>query len=161
MSKRLVRKLLQQTNELDASSNVTENQDDDDHTKRMIKKRKYAKKKESETVHDVDLVQMHIKTMLGMDRAISELGGTASQQSLLGRREEEHRIKSKRRSKLIKKKNMDGGVGNSRSSSSRNAKHKLEPTFDKKKAEAAKEKKTLEDIAKMLKKRSKGSSKKA
>mmetsp|Transcript_18322 Transcript_18322/g.25835 ORF Transcript_18322/g.25835 Transcript_18322/m.25835 type:complete len:155 (+) Transcript_18322:136-600(+) len=153
MSKRLVRKLLQQTNELEASSSIHQPPEDDADVKR--KKRRRAQK-ESEPVHEVDYVQMHIQNMLDMDRAIHKKRKN-SQQSL-SRLEETHRVQSKTRSKLVRKKS-GAGVGNSRSSSSQKAKFKLEPTYDKKKAQAAKEKKTLEDIAKMLKKRSKATKK--
>ena len=135
-------RFLQQSSELDgALAKVEANEEKNKKRKRRNKAAKI------EPEQSVDLLQLHIQNLLGMDRSISKLGATS--QDSLNRVADKQQSINKKRLKLRKK--ADGGIGNSRSSSSRNSKLKQDPTFDKKQAEALKQKKTLEDIGKMLK----------
>lgn len=141
--------LQQQTNEFDAAL-IEKKEDAGTSSKKDKQKRKRAAA-DGELAQDVDFFQLHVQNLLFLDQKVSQLGSNS--QKSLDRIQDGHESQRKKRSKLRKK--GDSGIGNSRSSSSRNSKQKHGATFDKKKAEAAKQKKTMEDIAKMLKKSSK------
>lgn len=141
MSRKLVRKLLQ-ASEFDADVGA-------DHARPLSKKRK--KTDTAEEKKPVDPVQLHVQSMLRLDRAISmrDATGHESLQRVIKKQQQQGRQRSKSRN------SADGGVGNSRSSCSRRSQLRPEPTFDKKKDALAKRQKSIQEIAKLLKKQSK------
>jgi len=145
MSSKLVRKLLQQTGELE---NGESSKDSDQ--KKGAKKRKRAIDGDEAAVpvDKSELLQLHIQSKIRLDGKISASGKHASKQSS-DRVEKERKKQSKLRSKAVQ---MDGGVGNSRGSSYQKAHTRHEPTFNKKRHRAEKKEKMLRDIAKLLKK---------
>ena len=142
MSTNLVRKLLQQTSELECFE-AAKRAD----TTSGAKKRK----RRDETTVCLDkkeLLQRHIQSKIRLDRTIRARGKHISKESV-NRDEKEWKKQSKLRSKALQ---FDGGVGNSRSSSYQKAHQIHEPTFNKKRHQAEKKEKMLKDIAKILKK---------
>ena len=143
MSAKLVKKLLQQTGELDLIVEETEE-------KKSSKKRKRPAENDDEAAVPVDkekLLQFHVQSKIRLDRAINTHGKV--EKGSVERLEKERKRQSKLRSKAIQ---QPGGVGNSRSSSFQKTHQKHEPTFHKKTHQAEKKEKMLRDIAKLLKK---------
>jgi hypothetical protein len=141
MSTKLVRRLLQQTSELD--NGIQE--EDKNAAKR--KKRKLKKQVHEEPADEQEVVDWHIRSMLRLDQAIVSKGSKGKES--LQRIEREQQAENKRRKKV------DGAVvGNSRSSSQQ-MKRTHEPTFDKKKDKKEREEKRMKEIARLLKKGSK------
>lgn len=147
MSSKLVRKLLQQTSELESFEKSAE-------TKSGAKKRK----REETTVHldKKELLQRHIQSKIRLDRTIHARGKQVSKDSL-ERVRKDRKKQEKLRTKALQ---FDGGVvGNSRGSSYQKAHQRHEPTFNKKRHETEKKENMLKDIAKLLKKAKKPSTK--
>lgn len=142
MSAKLVRKLLKQTSELDFTEDKT-----DGSAFKGSKKRKRPKEEQVAPVDTKKLLQLHVQTMIRVDNVI-EARGEADQRSL-ERLQKERKTQSKLRSKA---KHIDGGVGNSRGSSSQKSRPVHVPTINKKRYAQEKKEKTLRDIAKLLKK---------
>lgn len=140
MSSKLVKKLLQQTSELESDESAKE--------KSLSKKRKRAvdHNETPVTMDKNELLQRHIQSKIRLDRTLSSRG--ASRQSV-DRVEKERTKQSKLRLKALR---LDGGVGNSRGSSYQKTHEHHEPTFNKRRNREEKKKKMLQDIAKLLKK---------
>jgi hypothetical protein len=140
MSTKLVRRLLQQTSELDHGI-----KEEEITTKR--KRRKLKKQIHEEPADEQEVVDWHLRSMLRLDQAIVSKGAKGKES--LQRIELEHQTENKSRKKV-----SGAVVGNSRSSSQQ-MKRTHEPTFDKKKDKKEKEEKRLKEIARLLKKGSK------
>ena len=142
MSSNLVRRLLKQTSELNFTDDKT-----DGSASKGSKKRKRPKEKPVAPVDTKELLRLHVQSMILVDSAI-EARGEAGQRSL-ERIQKERKRHSKLRSKAVR---IDGGVGNSRGSSSQKSRPVHVPTINKKRYEQEKKEKTLRHIAKLLKK---------
>jgi outer membrane protein OmpA-like peptidoglycan-associated protein len=142
MSTKLVRRLLQQTSELDHGIQEVD---------KNAEKRKKRKLKKlgvhEEPADEQEVVDWHIRSMLRLDQAI--VSKSSNGKESLQRIEREQQTENKRRKKV-----SGEVVGNSRSSSQQ-MKRTHEPTFDKKKDKKEKEEKRLKEIARLLKKGSK------
>lgn len=137
MSTKIVRKLLQQTSELDYGIQEV----DKNAAKR--KKRKLKKQVHEEPADEQEVVDWHIRSMLRLDQAIVSKGSKGKES--LQRIEREHQTENKRRKKV-----SGAVVGNSRSSSQQ-MKRTHEPTFDKKQAKEKNRLKEISKIARLLK----------
>lgn len=144
MSLRLVRRLLQQTAELSAE---TTEQEDDQKKEDIRRKKRKQNKKEQVPVDEKEVVQHQINSLLFLDRKMS---AKDSKKNVTATRIRETHIKQQHIQKSTAKKLL----GNTRGSSSQLKKAPL-PTFNKKIYQKLKEKKRLEQIAKLLKKSSK------
>lgn len=148
MSFKLVRKLIQQTGELEAANETTDELD-----KRPNKRRRNddnSTTTDSKPLSKHELLQLHIQQKIRIDQVISSRGQEASQKSL-NRVAKNQKKQAKLRSKAVAS-NVNGGVGNTRGSSSQKLSGRHEPTFNKKRYQEEKKEKTLRDIAKLLKK---------
>lgn len=142
MSAKLVRKLLQQTSEFDFTKKKSES------AGKGSKKRKPPLEESSVVVDKKVLLQRHVQSMIRVDNAI-EARGESGQRSL-ERLQKERKTHSKLRSKYSQ--HVDGGVGNSRGSSSQKSRPMDVPTFNKKRYAQEKKEERLRAIAKLLKK---------
>mmetsp|Transcript_22532 Transcript_22532/g.33532 ORF Transcript_22532/g.33532 Transcript_22532/m.33532 type:complete len:161 (-) Transcript_22532:2632-3114(-) len=155
MSSKLLKKLLQQASDFDTVSDKTDadkaKKSKEAASKKKADKRTLSLGKESSEEVEEDPIQKQIKSMIQFDRTIARY--SRYEDSVMKKRQREEQREAKSRKKLQSL--ADGGVGNSRSSSSRNALLGSEPTLTKNKIVQEKEAKNLRDIAKMLQKRKK------
>eukprot|EP00565_Helicotheca_tamesis_P005307 CAMPEP_0185733250 /NCGR_PEP_ID=MMETSP1171-20130828/18921_1 /TAXON_ID=374046 /ORGANISM="Helicotheca tamensis, Strain CCMP826" /LENGTH=135 /DNA_ID=CAMNT_0028402925 /DNA_START=147 /DNA_END=551 /DNA_ORIENTATION=+ len=134
MSSKLLKKLLQQANEYDAGPNEAEAAKAS--KTRKPKQAKKAGKKAPASMNESsggvsdDPIQNQIKSMLQFDQVVARYSRYEDNVMKKRLRDEQREAKSRKRLRL----QCDGGVGNSRSSSSRNAQLASEPTFNKKRA---------------------------
>lgn len=154
MSSKLIRKALQQSIALDdatANENKTEKG-------RTIKEKKKMVKNNPVALSKQDLLQRQVDSMLRFDKYVSATKSKKSSKAVLHKRmvDAKHRKKTEKKLRII---DMDGGIINSRSSSSWYAKQNHAKTFNKVKDKKEKERKSMEDIAKLLRKKSKSKEK--
>jgi hypothetical protein len=136
MSFKLVKKLIQQTEDLEELTNQGH----------LSKKRKRAEEEVVVPLTKNELLQRHIQSKIRLDKTLSA-GSSASKQTV-DRIEAQRKKQSKLRSKAI----VEGGVGNSRGSAYQKSHEHHEPTFNKKRHREEKKEKMLRDIAKLLNK---------
>jgi hypothetical protein len=148
MSSKIVRKQLlqQQTSAFDLTEKKSES------AVKGSKKRKRPLEEPAALVDKKELLRLHVQSMIRVDNAI-EARGESGQKSL-----ERLQKERKAHSKLRSKSTADGGVGNSRGSSSQKSRPVHVPTFNKKRYAQEKKEERLRDIAKLLKKAKKKSS---
>ena len=140
MSFKLVKKLLQQTEELEREELTNQGN--------VSKKRKRADMTEATVVPLTknELLQRHIQSKIRLDQTLSARSSASKQ--TVDRLEKERKKQLKLRSKA----STDGGVGNSRGSCYQKSHQHHEPTFNKKRHREEKKEKMLRDIAKLLNK---------
>lgn len=158
MSSKLVRKALQESLEFDDARN----DDDDDATRRSTTKKTAAtiggrggRKKRKTTKATVatttdELVRERIDRMLRFDRYAAQKNDSAARAS--SRRTDAARRDGKMKRRARMSELEDGDVVNSRSSSSWYARRPREKTFDKERARKERKRKSIEDIAALMKK---------
>jgi hypothetical protein len=138
MSTKLVRKFLRNT-----SSDWK--QPDDKPVKLSKKKRKLLEEEQGTPATEQDVLDMHVKSLLAVDRSIATQSKASSKK---GPRKDSKRPKIE----------SDFGVGNTRGSAAQStAVH--EPTFDKKRHAKQKKEKSLQKIARLLQKNAKSKQK--
>lgn len=144
MSSKLVKKLLQQTNQpLDST-----NEDESKRTEQSRKRKAAAKLSSVKDVTKEDTLQSHIQSILRLDHKIQTSASTVAQKSFT-----RHSSNMKKNQKTsLKSKQSAVGVSNSRSSASSIQKRTHEPTFNKFKAREKREEDYYECVAKILKK---------
>jgi hypothetical protein len=139
MSTKLVRRLLQQTSDLDFSTKAV----DEKHKKT----RKRKKADDRPPVEQSEIIDQQVKNMLFLDREMANRGKKKNDSM--------QRIQSQqRRERKMQNKSAGMVLGNSRGASSQ-VRMAPEPTFNKKKYKKEKEENGLLAIAKLLKKNSK------
>jgi hypothetical protein len=139
MSTKLVRRLLQQTSDLDFSTPSV------DQKHKKTRKRKNAD--DRPPVEKSEIIDQQVKNMLFLDREMANRGKKKNDSM--------QRIQSQQqRERKMQKKSAGIVLGNSRGASSQ-LRLAPEPTFDKKKYKKEKEEKGLLEIAKLLRKNSK------
>jgi len=143
MSVRLVKRLLQQTSELDANSRQENEREKSRASHRS--KRKHAKQAPV-PVDEKEVVRHQVESLLFLDRKVSSKN---SKKMATSARLRENQSKQRHIEKSTAKKVL----GNTRSASSALI-TKPVPTFNKKKYNKQKEEKRLAQIAKLLKKNS-------
>lgn len=141
MSVRLVRRLLQQTSELDATSRQKDDEQEPETAHRP--KRKKAKQA-SVPVGENEVVRHQVDSLLRLDRKMA--ANNTKKNITLSRLRDKHGEQ-----KRIQKTTAKKVLGNSRSVSS-DLKTKRVPTFDKKRYKKQQEEQRLAKIAKLLKK---------
>jgi hypothetical protein len=142
MSSKLVKKLLQQTEELESEEFTSGGKSV------TSKKRKRVTDRDETPVPLTKnkLLQLHIQSKIRLDQTLN--AHNASNQTV-DRVEKERKKQSKLRAKAQQ---MDGGVGNSRGSSYQKSHEHHQPTFNKKRNQEEKKVKMLRDIAKLISK---------
>lgn len=136
MSTKLLKRLLQQTNEANYSGSIEGTRDD--------AKRQRRTDEDLQPLEGEELIDWQVQSMLQLDDKMA-VGGTRQKESL-----KRISAKQKRESK-IQKKSTSNVVGNSRAASSQ-LRMRPERTSNKKIYEKKKEEKKLKRIAKLLKK---------
>lgn len=136
MSTKLLKRLLQQTNEANYSGSIEGTRDD--------AKRQRRTDEDLQPLEGEELIDWQVQSMLQLDDKMA-VGGIRQKESL-----KRISAKHKRESKL-QKKSTSNVVGNSRAASSQ-LRMRPERTSNKKKYEKKKEEKKLKRIAKLLKK---------
>jgi hypothetical protein len=132
MSFKLVKKMIQQTEELEELTNQGH----------LSKKRKRAKEEVVVPLTKNELLQRHIQSKIRLDQTLSARSSASKQ--TVDRLEAQRKKQSKLRSKAI--------VGNSRGSAYQKSHEHHEPTFNKKRHREEKKERMLRDIAKLLNK---------
>jgi alkaline phosphatase len=141
MSTKLVRRLLQQTADLDSATPSA--------AAKHKKSRKRKKTNDQPPVEQEEVIDQQVRSMLFMDRALSSKGSKKD--------DTVQRIRDQQqRATKIRKKSSGIVLGNSRDGSSQ-SRLAPEPTFNKKKHKKEKEENKLMEIAKLLRKSSKKS----
>jgi hypothetical protein len=134
MSTKLVRKFLRNT-----SSDWK--QPDDKPVKLSKKKRKLQEEEQGTPATEQDVLDMHIKSLLAVDRSIASLSKASNKKGPK---------KDSKRPKIV----SDFGIGNSRGSAAQSsAVH--EPTFNKARHAKAKKEKSVQKIAQLLQRNAK------
>lgn len=140
MSTKLLKRLLQQTNDF----SVSPEDDGNEHTKNVKRRKKKDDHQDLQPLGKEELIDRQVQSMLRLDSKMASRG--------MIQKKSEKRINAKqRRESKLRKKLPSTVVGNSRAASSQ-LRIRPERTSDKKKYEKQKEANKLKRIAKLLKK---------
>lgn len=166
MSGKRLRKLLLQSSELDEITKVSSSSAsshkkrkqiiskyEEENSKSIINNDSNDKSKEElDREKKEGKLKSQLESLLFYDHAFSRRA-SITQKSMKRKMNELSKAENDRKMMKLLGQGVGGTLSNSRSSSSRNARRKNEPTFDKKKDSQRKEIKSLKDLARRLKKK--------